>query len=123
MLAAIRAFGALAISRPVTDVPLTAENYGSRLLQIVFAGRQPGGGVPELVSVAGDSDDEQREAELERLASDAFDEDPGAAVGAADLIAAYHRERADRGEVQALVDLGNLLYWGWARGSTGGFPR
>src|SRR5260370_1232381 len=111
MLAAIRTFGALAFSRPVTDVPLTAENCGSRLLQIVFAGRQPGGSVPGLVSVAGDSDDEQREAELESLASDAFDEDPAAAARAADLIAAYHRERADSGEVQALVDLGDFLYW------------
>ncbi len=76
MLAAIRAFGSQALSGTVTDTPLSAEKCGSRLLQIVFAGRQPGGSVPDLVSVAGDSDDEQREAELESLAFDAFDEDP-----------------------------------------------
>jgi hypothetical protein len=70
MLAAIRAFGSQALSRPVTDTPLTAETCGSRLLRIVFADREPGGSVSDLLSVADDRD------ELERLASDALDEDP-----------------------------------------------
>jgi TolA-binding protein len=111
MLAAIRAFGSSAFSMPATDGPLTAETCGSRLLQIVFADWESGESAPDLVWLTGDPADEQREADLESLASDAFDEDPAAADRAADMIAAYHRGRADNGDVQALVDLGDFLYW------------
>jgi TolA-binding protein len=112
MLAAIRALGAQALSRPVTDEPMTAETCGSRLLQLVFADRTQARGGPALTPVSGrDRDDGQRRAELETLASDAFGDDPAAADRAADLIAAYHRQRADGGDVQALVNLGDFLYW------------
>ena len=111
MLAAIRAFGSQALSRPVTDEPLTGETCGSRLLQLVLADRERAESVAGLVPMTDDRDDEQRQAKLESLASDAFGEDPAAADRAADLIAAYHRQRADAGDVQALMDLGHFLYW------------
>ena len=94
MLAAVRAFGPLALSRPVTDEPQTAEICGSQILQIVILGGEPGEDVSAFGAELGAEDDEQRETKFEELASDAFDQDSAAATRAADLIAAYHRQRA-----------------------------
>ena len=47
---------------------------------------------------------------LVERAFDARESDPALADQAAAAIAAYHRRRAEAGDVQALVDLGDFLY-------------
>ena len=64
-----------------------------------------------LTELARDPDSRQALAKLEHQASVAFEADPAMASEAAAVIAAFYRQRADAGDVKALVELGDFLYW------------
>ena len=53
MLAAVRAYGLQALTELATDVPLTAENCGNQLLQIVLGGREADGSVGAPLGATG----------------------------------------------------------------------
>jgi tetratricopeptide (TPR) repeat protein len=89
-----------------------SEAVGRGLLRLVFGA---GDGGPELPTVlAGliaDPDSQAAAAELTDCLHQVFNADPGMASAAAAMIARFYRRQADGGDVQALVDLGDLMYW------------
>jgi len=114
MLAAAQAIGLPA--DPVTSPPPgaaagAARALGRELLRMVL-GTQDGGGLPDvLAELVRDPDGQQAQEWLTEQAFEVFESDLAAADRAAAAVAAFHRRRADAGDVQALVDLGDLLYW------------
>lgn len=87
------------------------EAAGRQLLSLIF-GPQGGQRLPDvLTELARDPDSRQALAKLEHQASVAFEADPAMASEAAAVIAAFYRQRADAGDVKALVELGDFLYW------------
>jgi hypothetical protein len=74
-------------SRAVLD---DRESAGRRLLRLVFGSDGAG---------------------LTAYADEVFESDPGKAAQAAEVIAGFYRGQAAAGRVEALVDLGDLLYW------------
>ncbi|HEY0937035.1 MAG TPA: hypothetical protein VGD91_25275 [Trebonia sp.] len=86
------------------------EAAGQQLLSLIF-GLQDGHGWPgPLAGLARNPQDRQALTELERKAAEAFEADPATAGQAAAVIAAFYRQRADAGNVRALVELGDFLY-------------
>ena len=87
------------------------EAAGLQLLSLIF-GPQGGQRLPDvLTELARDPDSRQTLAKLEDQASVAFEADPAMASEAAAVIAAFYRQRADAGDVKALVELDDFLYW------------
>jgi tetratricopeptide (TPR) repeat protein len=87
------------------------EAVGRQLLSLIF-GLQAAQRLPEvLAGLARDPHDRQALAELEHQVSEAFRADHAMAARAAAVIAAFYRQRADAGDVGALVELGGFLYW------------
>ena len=87
------------------------EAVGRRLLSLIF-GREGDGGLPDvLAGLAFDPGSRQFLAELDHQAFGAFEADPVMASEAAAVIAAFYRQQADAGDVQALVELGDFWYW------------
>jgi hypothetical protein len=87
------------------------EAVGRQLVSLIF-GSQAGQRLPDvLAGLARDPGSRQARAELEHQAFGAFEADPAMASQAAAVIAAFYRQRADAGDVQALVELGDFLYW------------
>jgi hypothetical protein len=87
------------------------EAVGRRLLSLIF-GLQGNEGLPDAVAeLRRDPDSRQALGELEHQIFEAFGADPALASEAAAVIAAFYRQRADAGDVEALVELGDLLYW------------
>jgi tetratricopeptide (TPR) repeat protein len=112
VVAAVRLLGpdALGDSQAGRAVP-GREAAGLQLLSLIFGlgGDQR---VPDVLEGLA-RDPESREAldELEHQVSEAFEADPARASQAAAVIAAFYRQRADAGDVEALVELGDFLYW------------
>ena len=110
VVAAVQVPGSDSFSYGQAAVP-SREAVGLQLLSLIF-GPQAGQGLPDvLAGLARDPDSRQALAELERQAFEAFEADPAMAPQAAAVIAAFYRQRADAGDVQALVELGGFLYW------------
>jgi hypothetical protein len=87
------------------------ETVGRQLLSLIF-GLQGDQGLPDvLAGLARDPGNRQALAELKHQAFEAFEADPAMASEAAAVIAAFYRQRADAGDVKALVELGGFLYW------------
>jgi tetratricopeptide (TPR) repeat protein len=87
------------------------ETVGRQLLSLIF-GLHGDQGLPDvLAGLARDPGNRQALAELEHQAFGAFEADPAMASEAAAVIAAFYRQRADAGDVEALVELGGFLYW------------
>jgi TolA-binding protein len=87
------------------------EIVGRQLLSLIF-GLQGDQGLPDvLAGLARDPGSRQALAELEHQAFEAFEADPAMASEAAAVIAGFYRQRADAGDVAALVELGDFLYW------------
>jgi tetratricopeptide (TPR) repeat protein len=86
---------------------------GRRLLQLVFGIQEDGRLLPGVLAhLVGDPGSTQAQAGLRNHVDAALEADPTMTTAAVDMITSYHRRRADRGDVQALVDLGDFLYWG-----------
>jgi tetratricopeptide (TPR) repeat protein len=88
------------------------EAVGRELLLLVFGARDGGPELPaELTGLIADPDSEAAAAGLTGCLFQAFKADPGMASAAAAMIARFYRRRADGGDVRALVELGDFLYW------------
>lgn len=110
MLAAVRAYGPRVLSDHCAGDAAGPEAVGRDLLRVVFGSGDAG--LPDvLAELVRRPDDEQASEGLATRASEALEADPRVADEAAGMIAAYHRDRADSGDVQALVSLGDFLYW------------
>lgn len=110
--AAVGGFGPdLWLVRLVKD-PDRPETVGVRLFQQVFGGRTRPGELDEvLAALAGDHSSQAASDALEHLVDDALEDDPAAAEAVLDTLTAFYRRQARDGSVQAMSDLGNLLYW------------
>jgi tetratricopeptide (TPR) repeat protein len=87
------------------------EAVGRQLLSLIF-GLRGGQRLPDvLADLARGPDSRQALDELEHHMFEAFEADPARASEAAAVIAAFYRQRADAGDVGALVELGDFLYW------------
>jgi tetratricopeptide (TPR) repeat protein len=92
--------------------PADREAAGRELARLVFGTRDGGAELPAvLAGLTADPDSQAAAAGLTDCLFQAFQADPGLASAAAGMIGGFYRRRADGGEVQALVDLGDLLYW------------
>lgn len=84
---------------------------GRQLLSLVFP-HQDDQSLPDgLAALARDPGSQAALAELDRQLFEAFEADPALAAEAVAVITAFYRQRADTGEVTALVELGSFLYW------------
>jgi tetratricopeptide (TPR) repeat protein len=112
MVTAVRALGPQVLAGAGDSTTAAdRETVGRQLLRLVF-GTRPGEDLPGPVAgLARDPESKAAQAELFRHVDDAFEADPGMASAAADLIARYHRLRAEGGNAAAYEDLGDLLYW------------
>ena len=110
--AAVRVLGSDAFSdgRAGRAVP-SREAVGRQLLSLIF-GLQGGQRLPGvLAELARDPGSLQALVELEHQVFEAFEADPARVPRAVAVIAAFYRQRADAGDVGALVELGDFLYW------------
>jgi hypothetical protein len=64
-----------------------------------------------VADVLADPDSDGTLARLVEYVDRAVEADPGLAATAVEIITGFYRRQADAGEVQALVDLGDFLYW------------
>jgi len=87
------------------------EAVGRQLLSLIF-GLEGDEGLPDMLAgLARDPGSRQDLAELDHQAFEAFEANPGMAAEAAAVISAFYRRRAEAGDVQALVELGDFWYW------------
>lgn len=112
LMAAARRYGrAVLAADHAHAVPDDRESVGRRLLQLVF-GSHGEREVPSAVAdLIGDPDSQEALAEVTARADEVFQAGPGTAAEVAGVIAGLYRGQAAAGRVQALVDLGDLLYW------------
>jgi tetratricopeptide (TPR) repeat protein len=110
MLAAVRAYGPRVLSDADADESAGPESVGRDLLRAIF-GTGDAGLPDRLAQLIRDPGDERAVDGLTEQASESFEADPGVAGEAVAMIAAFYRSRAARGEVPALVELGDFLYW------------
>lgn len=113
MVAAVRAFGPdAAISPPASRAAGDTQTVGRELLRLVF-GTVDGAGMraEALAELARDPASLRVREQLTARAFEVFESAPVVAAEATGAIAAFYRRRADAGEVQALVELGDFLYW------------
>jgi tetratricopeptide (TPR) repeat protein len=89
------------------------ETLGRELLRLVFGPADDGGNLATALT----------EDQLRHRAFEAFESDPAVAARAAAAIAAFRRRRADAGDVQALVELGNFLYWDDPQGAQAAYQE
>jgi hypothetical protein len=113
MAAAARRYGReVLVDDGSGGVPDDRESAGRRLLQLVFGSGGAGPDVPPLVAgLIEDPGSQQLLAGLTAYADEVLESDPGKAAQAAGVIAGFYRGQAAAGRVEALVDLGDLLYW------------
>jgi tetratricopeptide (TPR) repeat protein len=117
MVAAVRAAGpADPAARPADDgLPAAAgdaEILGGKLLRMAFGTADGDEGHAEtLAELARDPASPQAREQLTDRAAVVLRSAPAVAAEAAAAIAAFHRRRADAGDVRALVNLGDFLYW------------
>jgi tetratricopeptide (TPR) repeat protein len=112
MLAAVRAPEPGDVSDGQAGRAVASREAVGRQLRTLIFGPQGDQRLPDvLAELARDPDSRQALAELEHQAAGAFEADPAMASQAAAVIAAFYRQRADAGDVQALAELGEFLYW------------
>jgi tetratricopeptide (TPR) repeat protein len=104
MVAAVRADGLDTATGPAAG---DTETLGRELLRMVLGTEDD----EALAELGRDPASHGARERLTHQAFEVFESDPAAAAGAAAAIAAFYRRRADAGDVQALVDLGDFLYW------------
>jgi tetratricopeptide (TPR) repeat protein len=90
---------------------LSREAVGRQLLSLIFRPQDDQSLSDMLAVLARDPGNRQAMADLQHQALEAFETDPTIASEAAGVIAAFHRQRADAGDVKALIELGDFLYW------------
>ena len=101
---------------PVDDDPSAVwddrEPVEHRLLHLVLGSDEVGRDVLRPVAkLVEDPGSRRLLADLTACADGVFESDPGKAAQAAGVIAGFYRGQAAAGRVEALVDLGDLLYW------------
>jgi hypothetical protein len=113
MAEAVRVFGQRVLAPDEQDrAPDSQAAAGRRLLHLVFGTRGAGQQLPEaLADLVADPDSEQALARLTHHVDATLEADPGMSAAAVQMLSASYRRRADAGEIQALADLGDLLYW------------
>jgi TPR repeat protein len=113
MVAAIRALGPEVLAAGADGpVELDREGVGRKMVHLVFGTDEGGGELPEVVAaLVSDPDSRDAREELVHRAFAAFNADPGKVAAANALIAGLYRRRADDGDVDALVELGDFLSW------------
>jgi len=113
MVSAIRVLGREVLAAEDEDMALPdREAAGRELLRLVFDARAGGPELPVvLTGLIADPDSEAAATGLTDRLYQAFKADPRLASAAAAIIAGFYRRQADGGDLQALVDLGDLLYW------------
>ena len=104
MVAAVRADGLDTATGPAAG---DTETLGRQLLRMVLGTEDD----EALAELSRDPASPRARERLTHQAFEVFESDPAAAGAAAAAIAAFHRRRADAGDVRALVDLGDFLYW------------
>jgi hypothetical protein len=112
VVAAVRLLGPDAFSDGKGDRAVPGRDaVGLQLLSVIF-GLGGGQRVPDMLAGPARSPDSRPALdELEHQVFQAFEADPARASQAAAVIAAFYRQRADAGDVEALVELGDFLYW------------
>ena len=113
MVSAIRVFGLEVLAAEDEGMALPdQEAVGRELLRLVFDARDGGPEFPAvLTDLIADPDNEAAATRLTGRLFQTFKADPGMTSAAAAMIARFYRRQADGGDVQALVGLGDLLYW------------
>jgi len=113
MAEAVRVFGRRVLAPDEEDrAPDSRAAAGRQLLHLVFGTRGAGQQIPEALSdLVADPDSKQALARLTDHVDATLEADPGMTAAAVQILAASCRRRADAGEIQALADLGDLLYW------------
>ncbi len=113
MVPAIRVLGREVLAAGEEGMALPdSEAVGRGLLRLVFGAGDGGPALPTvLAGLIADPDSQAAAAGLTDCLNQVFNADPGMASAAAAMIARFYRRQADGGDVQALVDLGDLMYW------------
>jgi hypothetical protein len=112
MVAAIRALGSGVVSDGDTGPGAESrEAVGQQLLSLI-AGLGGDRGLTDVIAeLARAPGSQQAAGELRHQVFEAFEAHPARAPEAAAVIAAFYRWRAEAGDVEALVELGDFLYW------------
>lgn len=125
VVAAVRVFGARVLAADEDGATLDSQAaVGRQLLRLVFGTHDDGQQLPGVLAdlVAG-PDSRQALAGLRDHVDAALEADPEVSAAAVKMLKTYHRRRADVGEIQALVDLGDLLYWGEPEGARAAYQE
>ncbi len=110
--AALRVSGADVLrARPPADSD-NPDVVGIKLFRLIFADQIAQNRLDgQLAAVAHEPDGQAAQGVLESLVSDALEDRPDAAGAVLETLAEFYRRQAQTGNVQAMADLGNLLYW------------
>jgi hypothetical protein len=112
--AAVRVWGAEVLSADNADSPAASdrEATGRQLLRLVCGTHCDSRQLPDPVAdLLADPDSDRTLARLVEHVDRNLEADPGLAATAVEMITGFYRKQADAGDVQALVDLGDFLYW------------
>jgi tetratricopeptide (TPR) repeat protein len=111
---AVRVFGRRVLAPAEDSAALDSRAMvGRRLLHLVFGTHDAGQELPgALADLVADPDSQRALAGLTHHLDETLDADPPTIAAAVEMLTEFYRRRAGVGEIQALVDLGDLLYWG-----------
>jgi DnaJ-domain-containing protein 1 len=114
MAAAVRVWGAEVLAGDHADSPAGSdrEAVGRELLRLFFGGQHDSRQLPEPVAdLLADPDSDGTMAGLVEHVEGTVEADPGRAAAAVEMITGFYQRQAEAGNAQALVDLGDFLYW------------
>lgn len=85
---------------------------GGRLFRLIFGDGDPSGDLAGALAALRSSPGSQGAGDaLEELVGDALENDAQMKAAVTDALAAFYRGRAGGGDVQAMADLGDMLFW------------
>jgi Tetratricopeptide repeat len=114
MAAAVRVWGAEVLAADDADSPAASdrEAVGRELLRLFCGTQHDSRELPEPVAdLLADPDSDKTLAGLVEHVDRILEADPGLAAATVEAITGFYRRQADAGNVRALVDLGDFLYW------------
>ena len=122
---AVRVFGERVLAAEEEHAASDSQaTIGRRLLHLIFGTQDDGQQLPGvLADLVDNPGSKPAQAALTNHVDATLEADPGMASAAIEIVAAFYRKRAEGGDLQALVDLGDFLYWDEPEGARAAYQE
>jgi hypothetical protein len=125
MTGALRVFGRRVLAAEEENAASDSQaTVGRRLLHLIFGTQDDGQQLPGvLADLVENPGSKSACAALTYHVDAALQAEPEMASAVVEIITAFYRRRAEGGDLQALVDLGDLLYWDEPEGARAAYQE